>query len=157
MKSPMVTSRPLCARSSPEINIIVAVGKRKSRPGGVVNIHPLAVERFHPYPHALRGGGVIDCQKTRLTAVFRSGEGDFDVVSRRPFAVFQLKHNRQMRGLPGDHQIPVADGGKMNFRQIGTIHHQRAGFTQQVAVKCRLLSTARAPVLAVSSRPANSA
>ncbi len=76
----------------PEINIIVAVGKRKSRPGGVVNIHPLAVERFHPYPHALRGGGVVDCQKTRLTAVFRVPVSvTFTLYPAGPLQSFSLK------------------------------------------------------------------
>ena len=44
-----------------------------------------------------------------------------------------------MHRLSGDYQIPVADGGKMDFCQIGTIHHQRAGFTQQVAVKMQVV------------------
>src|SRR5699024_4671678 len=77
-----------------KIEVIRADTEIERRASCVIKRHPSSVRLFHANPYPLRVRCWVRRQKSWLFAVFRPGQGDFDLVIRRTFAVFQLKDYR---------------------------------------------------------------
>lgn len=90
-----------------------------------------------------------------LFAVFYPRERDFYVVSRRPFAIFQLKDYGYTSGLACNVQILTTDRGKAHLCQILVSTTSAQDLLNKLPEKCRLLSAANNVLLIANISPAN--